>query len=376
MYLPNQGWDWGAYQQFLIWQKENESLSNYYLFLHDDINIKNHGFINAFLKDIENGAKVVGNGLPYPPPLEIEWKKISTHIFFWAELNGCFVKSKKWNCVRGSCFFTTKEIVENILIKMPIKNGSHVGFGNWGVKIFGGLVRDLYGKEAIKYLGNKVQKSFYIEEEYRGGLIDASFVQVIFIKIKSKIPLSLKRIIKMIVKGQKAPSAPLGLKFNLGCGNRYLEGYVNIDVRSKVADLRADILDLEFKKDSVSEVLMVHVIEHIDYFKVEFFLKKVYSWLKVDGQLVMEFPDVIKVAQCILKRRNKPEDLQNNPFGIRGLYGEPIKNMSLCDYHKWGWCDTTMRALLKEIGFRKIYIEKPQYHGRRNERDTRIVAIK
>lgn len=376
LYFKNKGWDWGAYQQFLTWQKNSESLSDYYLFLHDDIKIRHFGSIGVFIKQIQNGAKVVGNGLPYTPPLEKKWTEISPHIFLWAKFKSVSIRSKRWRCVRGSCLFTTKEIVENILIKMPIKNGFHSGFGNWSVKIFGGLLKDLYGEGVIKYLGDEVQKSFYIEEEYRGGSITMSLKKGLIYKIKQNIPFSLKQIIKMVMRGQKAPSPPSGLKLNLGCGNRYLEGYLNIDINNKVADLNADITTLDFKKDSVSEILMVHVIEHIDFFLVEPFLKKIYLWLKGAGQLIIEFPDLIKVARSILRMKNKSKELQDSPMGMRGFYGEPTKNMSFYDYHKWGYSQMTIKLLLKLVGFRKIYIERPQYHGRRNRRDTRIVAIK
>ena len=318
LHFENKGWDWGAYQQFLIWQKSNESFSDYYLFLHDDIKIKKKGFIRAFLEQIQNGAKVVGNGFPYSLPLERVWTKISPHVFFWAKSKGFSIRSKKWRCVRGSCLFTVKEIAENILIKMPIKYGFHPGFGNWSVKIFGGLAQDLYGEKAISYLADKERKSFYIEEEYRGKSLKSSSKKFIY-KAKSNISTPLKTFIKKIVRRQKAPPSPSGLKLNLGCGNRYLEGYLNIEIDSELADLKADILDLKFDKNSIAEVLMVHVIEHIEHFKARSFIEKVYNWLKDDGQLVMEFPDIIKVARCILEMQDKPDELQNSPFGIRGF---------------------------------------------------------
>jgi hypothetical protein len=165
-------------------------------------------------------------------------------------------------------------------------------------------------------------------------------------------------------------------KINLGCGNEYLSGYLNVDIGSELADLRVDILDLDIEKESVDEVLMVHVIEHIDYLQVRPFLDRIRSWLKMDGKLIMEFPDVKKVAHCILEIGDNPEELQRSAFGIRGFYGEPIKNMTVHDYHKWGWSETTMAALLGDLGFSRIDAERPQHHGSRDKRDTRLVAVK
>lgn len=370
LFFENKGWDWGAFQQFSIWQKQNKSLTDYYLFLHDDIIIKNKGFIGTFLNKIQNGAKVGGNSFPSCfPPIKKDWNIISPEVIFWSQVKGFPINSKSWGCVRGSCFFTVKNVVENILINMPIKQGFHVGFGNWSCKIFGGLVTDKYGEKAINYIGGKEErKSYYITEEFRGGEEKTS----IFDKIKSLIPISIKKFIK----GQKAPSPPSGLKLNLGCGTKYLEHYLNVDVNSEYADLVKNFLDLKFEEGTISEVLIIHVVEHIDYFKLKPFFEKIHRWLKKDGQLVIEFPDIIKVAKQILKIKNDVKKLQNSTFGLRGIYGQVTKNMTIYDYHKWGWTKKTMIKLLREIGFRKIYTERPQHHGGLANRDTRIVAIK
>ena len=56
------------------------------------------------------------------------------------------------------------------------------------------------------------------------------------------------------------------MKLNLGCGSKILEGYTNVD---KFDYYKPDIVhDLEvtpypFKENSVDEILMSHVLEHI-----------------------------------------------------------------------------------------------------------------
>jgi len=58
----------------------------------------------------------------------------------------------------------------------------------------------------------------------------------------------------------------LFMKLNLGCGNKLLKGYINLD---KFNYYKCDIIhDLEkfpypFKNDSVNEILLSHVLEHI-----------------------------------------------------------------------------------------------------------------
>src|ERR1700742_475547 len=60
------------------------------------------------------------------------------------------------------------------------------------------------------------------------------------------------------------PDGPLRL--NLGCGDKILPGYVNVDVapsrRGQQPDVLCDLLELgPFQSNSVDEALAVHVVE-------------------------------------------------------------------------------------------------------------------
>ena len=56
-------------------------------------------------------------------------------------------------------------------------------------------------------------------------------------------------------------------KLNLGCGDKILPGYVNVDVAASRRGLKPDVLcDLHkltsFEDNTVDEILSVHVVEH------------------------------------------------------------------------------------------------------------------
>src|SRR3989344_2876489 len=57
------------------------------------------------------------------------------------------------------------------------------------------------------------------------------------------------------------------MKLNMGCGNDYKEGWINLDSRKNI---RADVLHnlnkfpYPFKNNYFSEILASHVLEHLD----------------------------------------------------------------------------------------------------------------
>lgn len=368
LFFDNIGWDWGSYQQFLKWQKDNGHLGDYYLFMHDDLEIKKQGFISEFINEIKDGVQVVGNSVPIQKNIEI--KKDYPEDILLAKVNGFDVNVDHCGVVRGSCFFITKEIAENILLKMPIKAGNDIFLANSSLRIFGGLVSDKCGLGVFSYLGDEPRKSQYINESLRGE-------GGIFTKqgIKSFLyPYINRDRLRRILRFTKAPKIELGsgLRLNLGSGNQILKNYFNIDIAAEFADQKADILEIDFEDDTIAEVQMIHVIEHLDYVKVYPFIEKIHTWLKPGGRLVLEFPDLIKCCRFILKNKNNAEEIRYSPCATLGLYGNP--RASVYNFHKWGWAKTTMVPLLKKIGFKKIYIERVYFHMAR--RDIRIVAMK
>lgn len=338
--FKNEGWDWGAYQEFVKWQKMNVGLTDYYLFLHDDIIIKKHYFIKAFFSEISKGVKVVGNAFSYDEPIERAWPESSAHVLIWAKMRNFPIYSKMWKCVRGSCFFTTREVVETVLESMPIKNGHHVGFGNWSAILFGGLVADRFGVHVVSYLSEKLRDSRYILEEYRGG--QQELLDRFRLYVKSIISLRMKRFLE----GRVAPLPPAtGLKLHLDCGSRYLDDYLNIDTASDVADLKINFFDLRLTKESVSAVVMAYTLERSTHSDTESLLERIFLFLKKEGHLVLEFTPTIRNI-------SSGQNFSNN-IHTRAL-----------------------KRLLLNVGFRRIYIESSLFGKLLNQRDTRVIAIK
>lgn len=89
-------------------------------------------------------------------------------------------------------------------------------------------------------------------------------------------------------------------KIHVCCGGVYLKGYVNIDKypfeagddsRSGcVADVLADVFELPYAKGSLSEIVLVHGMEHFTRYDGERLLRKFADLLAPEGVLYLEMP--------------------------------------------------------------------------------------
>jgi SAM-dependent methyltransferase len=85
------------------------------------------------------------------------------------------------------------------------------------------------------------------------------------------------------------------LKLNLGCGHRKFPGFVNIDKYAAVAP--DQVLDLEqvpypFETDSVGEILLLHVLEHLGQRPESFIgiIKEIYRICRHDAIIKIAVP--------------------------------------------------------------------------------------
>lgn len=81
-------------------------------------------------------------------------------------------------------------------------------------------------------------------------------------------------------------------KLNIGCGNHYQQGWVNIDAdRDVKCDRHATILDLPFDDNSFDMVYAGHVLEHIPLHEVISACREVYRVLKPGRHACFVGPD-------------------------------------------------------------------------------------
>lgn len=158
------------------------------------------------------------------------------------------------------------------------------------------------------------------------------------------------------------------MKLNLGCGQRYLEGYINIDFplsshpvqEVSLADLHADILSLRYPAETVEEVRLHHVFEHFPRPVACALLASWFSWLKPGGKIHIEVPDFQETAQAML---NPNSMLKEFAVAERHIFGSHEANWAV---HYEGYTPGSLISFIENYGFKIIEIKKNNYMGTYN----------
>lgn len=160
--------------------------------------------------------------------------------------------------------------------------------------------------------------------------------------------------------------------YNLGCGKKKWDGWINVDLHSDVADMQCDLRKLEIDNNSADAVAAIHVLEHFHAWEAPGLLAEWRRVLKPGGKMIIEVPCMDKVfaytANCIATKTDMM------PFMTTyALWGDPKhKSEAMC--HKWGYFKGALASLLEHVGMREIKSVEPRYHFAC--RDMRFEAIK
>ena len=160
--------------------------------------------------------------------------------------------------------------------------------------------------------------------------------------------------------------------YNLGCGNKKWDKWINVDLHSDIADLKCDLRKLEIASDSADAVAAIHVLEHFYEWEVAEVLTEWKRVLKPGGKMILELPCMDKVFAYVTNCVINKEPLQ--PFmTLMALYGDP-KHKSIPMTHKWGWFQNPLRDMLESVGMTEIKFCEPNYHF--PFRDMRVECLK
>ena len=205
----------------------------------------------------------------------------------------------------------------------------------------------------------------------------------------------LKTMFRELVRGQgkggqaqpvasAAPAQAAGalqpLRLNLGCGDKILPGYVNVDVAPTRAgrspDVLCDLHHLEpFASGSADEVMAIHVVEHFWRWEVVDVLREWMRVLKPGGRMILECPNLITACEELLK--NPTAAARPGREGQRTMwvfYGDPAwRDPLMC--HRWNYTPESLGEVMREAGIANARQEPAQFKLR-EPRDMRLVGEK
>lgn len=165
------------------------------------------------------------------------------------------------------------------------------------------------------------------------------------------------------------------MKLHLGCGQRYLAGYVNIDFPSSehsiqeksVADVHADLMELRYPAGCIDEIRLHHVFEHFPRWVACALLASWNSWLHEAGVIHIEVPDFTRTARTILSPFSS---LKQQAVAERHLFGSHEARWAA---HCEGYTPRLLESMLASAGFRVRKILKNSWRGTFN---FEVIAVK
>jgi len=137
-------------------------------------------------------------------------------------------------------------------------------------------------------------------------------------------------------------------KLNLGCYNKQLPGFINVDVRSEVnPDVCDDVIKLDkFQKESIDLIYSSHVLEHFSYKDTDIALGRWFEILKKGGVLRLAVPDL----EAVFAHYFYHKDLQALKHM---LYGSQRHDF---DFHYNGWTFESLKSDLERAGFSDVQL--------------------
>jgi predicted SAM-dependent methyltransferase len=120
-------------------------------------------------------------------------------------------------------------------------------------------------------------------------------------------------------------------KFHLGCGDRHLKGWLNVDLFE--SDVNLDIArgSLPFADDQFEVIVSQHVIEHLTIEdELIPLLKECHRCLSMGGEIWLSTPDMEKVARSYVEQGNDDMVADRKKrlphWGLKGLPNQHFMN--------------------------------------------------
>jgi GT2 family glycosyltransferase len=151
------------------------------------------------------------------------------------------------------------------------------------------------------------------------------------------------------------------IKLNLGAGGIEYKGLLSVDLHDKRASILMDATKLDLEDNSVSEILALHLFEHINPYKSIATLKEWYRVLKPGGKLVMELPDIeVLCRRFVIANKQERYGILNAIYGSVNTTSEGTP-ADITAPHLFGWFPESIHDHLAGAGFVNVVFGPEQF---------------
>ncbi|MFT7485916.1 MAG: hypothetical protein ACI9F9_001768 [Candidatus Paceibacteria bacterium] len=165
------------------------------------------------------------------------------------------------------------------------------------------------------------------------------------------------------------------LQLHLGCGTAHRQGWINVDVNSKVGpDLVASAESLPMlDPDSCSAIESCHLFEYLTLKQAREALREWRRLLVPGGELSLVLPNLARGFELI------GTQIEDRDIGLCSIFGHTNTADELGDSptHKWGWTPESLTLELRAAGFENVQQASVAMDGEANpvmECDMMITA--
>ena len=140
-------------------------------------------------------------------------------------------------------------------------------------------------------------------------------------------------------------------KLHLGCGDKYLPGYINIDGRKgDNVDLVCNMTKLPYDRQSIDEIYMCHTLEHVPLHQVMDHLIYLNNLLTPSGCIYISVPDFQTLSSMYLAQRCQLEEI------VRAIHGGQEYEGNL---HYISFDESMLRSFLINSNFKNVEKYEP-----------------
>lgn len=166
------------------------------------------------------------------------------------------------------------------------------------------------------------------------------------------------------------------LKLHLGCGKNLLKDYINIDyplekhnILKIKPDVESDILKLNFQKNEIDEIRLHHVFEHFNRVTALGILILWTEWLKENGRIIIETPDLIGCAQTLTS---------DTSYKIKAAIARHLAGDQSAEwgYHVDHWFADRFYKTLTLFGYENIVIQQDRWGHSPYLSNVTVIAYK